>query len=55
MKPGILINPSQRIDHILPFIEYVDMITLMTVEPGFVGQALFEGGMERFEGDCRPP
>ena len=38
MKPGILINPSQRIDHIEPYIEYVDMVTLMAVEPGFAGQ-----------------
>ena len=49
MKPGILINPSQRIDHIEPFIEYVDMITLMTVEPGFAGQPFLEGGMERLQ------
>lgn len=47
MKPGILINPSQRIDHIEPYIEYVDMITLMTVEPGFAGQPFLAGGMER--------
>ena len=49
MKPGILINPSQRIDHIEPFIKYVDMITLMTVEPGFAGQPFLEGGMERLQ------
>lgn len=47
MKPGILINPSQRIDHIEPYIEYVDMVTLMAVEPGFAGQPLLEGSMER--------
>ena len=49
MKPGILINPSQRIDHIAPYIEYVDMITLMTVEPGFAGQPFLEGGLERLQ------
>lgn len=49
MKPGILINPSQRIDHIEPYIEYVDMITLMTVEPGFAGQPFLEGGLERLQ------
>ena len=47
MKPGIIINPSQRIDHIEPFVEYVDMVTLMTVEPGFAGQPFLEGGLER--------
>ena len=49
MKPGILINPSQRIDHIEPYIEYVDMVTLMAVEPGFAGQPLLEGSMERLQ------
>lgn len=49
VKPGILINPSQRIDHIEPFIKYVDMVTLMTVEPGFAGQPFLEGGMERLQ------
>lgn len=47
MKPGIVINPSQRIDHIEPFIKYVDMVTLMSVEPGFAGQPFLEGSMER--------
>lgn len=49
MKPGIVINPSQRIDHMEPFIEYVDMVTLMAVEPGFAGQPLLEGSMERLQ------
>ena len=49
MKPGILVNPSQRIDHIIPFVEYVDMITLMAVEPGYAGQPLLEGSMERLQ------
>ena len=47
MKAGIVINPSQRIDHIEPYIEYVDMVMLMAVEPGFAGQALLDGSMER--------
>lgn len=49
MKPGIIINPSQRVDHIVPFIEYVDMVMLMTVEPGFAGQPFLEGGLERLQ------
>ena len=30
-----------------PYIEYVDMVMLMAVEPGFAGQALLDGSMER--------
>lgn len=47
MKAGIVVNPSQRIDHIEPYIQHVDMVMLMAVEPGFAGQALLEGSMER--------
>ncbi len=47
MKPGITINPSQRIDEMLPYMEYVDMVMLMAVEPGFAGQTLLPGSMER--------
>lgn len=49
MKPGIVINPSQRIDHIVPFVAFVDMVMLMTVEPGFAGQPFLAGGMERLQ------
>ena len=49
MKPGILINPSQQVEHILPLAKYVDMVTLMTVEPGFPGQSFLSDGMERLQ------
>lgn len=49
MKAGVVINPSQRTDHIVPYIKYLDMVTLMAVEPGFSGQPLLEGSMERLQ------
>ncbi len=49
MKAGIVVNPSQRIDHIIPYIKYVDMVMLMAVEPGFSGQRLLDGSMERLQ------
>lgn len=38
MKPGVVINPSQRIDVMKPYIDLPEMVTLMAVEPGFAGQ-----------------
>lgn len=38
MKAGVVINPSQRIDVLEPYIDQVDYVVLMTVEPGFAGQ-----------------
>ena len=47
MKAGVVINPSQRIDIIEPYIELLDYVILMTVEPGFAGQRFLPGGVER--------
>ncbi len=49
MKAGVVINPSQPIEHILPYAKYLDLVTLMAVEPGFSGQPLLEGSMERLQ------
>lgn len=47
MKAGVVINPSQTVDHIRPYAEYVDMVLMMAVEPGFSGQPFLDGTMER--------
>lgn len=49
MKPGIVINPSQPVEIIGPYIELVDMVTLMSVEPGFAGQKFMIKAIERVE------
>lgn len=52
MKAGIIINPSQRMDHIEPFIHCFDLATVMAVEPGFSGQVFLDGSMERIQELC---
>jgi ribulose-phosphate 3-epimerase len=47
MKAGVVINPSQRIDSIEPLAPYLDLVVLMTVEPGFAGQKFMDGSLER--------
>lgn len=49
MRAGVVLNPSQRVDTLEPYIDYVDMVTLMAVEPGFAGQALLPGSIERLQ------
>lgn len=39
-KVGIAVNPHSPLDSILPYVEQVDMVLIMSVEPGFGGQAL---------------
>lgn len=47
MKAGIILNPSQRVDVIEPYVGDADLVMLMAVEPGFSGQAFLPGSMER--------
>lgn len=47
MKAGVIINPSQRIDVLEPYIGLVDYVVLMTVEPGFAGQKFMTEAVPR--------
>ncbi len=38
-KAGITLRPRTAIESILPFLDWVDLVLVMTVEPGFGGQA----------------
>jgi ribulose-phosphate 3-epimerase len=38
MKPGITLRPATPIERIYPFLPLVDLVLVMTVDPGFSGQ-----------------
>ena len=46
-KVGLSIKPNTPTEEILPYIDLVDMILVMTVEPGFGGQSFIESTMEK--------
>ena len=47
LKAGIAINPSTTEESIKPFIEFADMILVMSVEPGYCGQKFHEESITR--------
>ncbi|MBE8221729.1 MAG: ribulose-phosphate 3-epimerase [Bdellovibrionales bacterium] len=39
VKAGISIKPNTKLDEIIPYLHLVDLVLIMTVEPGFGGQS----------------
>ena len=46
-KVGITIKPATPITALEPYLELVDMVLIMTVEPGFGGQSIMMDCVER--------
>ena len=47
IKAGIALNPSTPSSAIEPFVESVDMILVMSVEPGYCGQSFHKNAIHR--------
>ena len=46
-KAGISIKPGTPVDTLVPYLDKVEMILIMTVEPGFGGQKLIPESFDR--------
>ena len=47
IKPSVAINPQTPINYIKKILDEVEMVLIMTVEPGFSGQKFIEGCMDK--------
>jgi len=44
---GITLKPATPIDRVLPVLDYVDLVLIMSVEPGFGGQKFMQDQLEK--------
>jgi len=49
VNPGITLRPKTAISEILPFLDEVSLVLIMTVEPGFGGQAFMNEQVEKIK------
>ncbi len=47
LKVGLSIKPATPVKHIIPYIHEVDMVLVMTVEPGFGGQVFLSETLDK--------
>ena len=49
MKAGVALNPHTNVEQLEPTLEEIDLVCLMSVNPGFGGQAFIEGTFRKVE------
>jgi len=47
VKPGITLRPGTKLESLFPYLDLVDLVLVMTVEPGFGGQSFMEDQLEK--------
>lgn len=47
VKVGITSRPKTALESVLPYLKYVDLVLVMSVEPGFGGQSFMPSSLER--------
>ncbi len=48
-RAGLAINPQTPVENVECLVDYMDMLLVMTVSPGFAGQKLFKGAEKKVE------
>ncbi len=53
IRPGVVLNPGTTVESILPIIHMVDMVLVMSVNPGFGGQSFLPEVTSKVVDLCR--
>lgn len=48
-KAGVVIKPGTSWEAVLPFMDLIDVVLVMSVEPGFGGQSFMEGSLDKIK------
>ncbi len=48
-SPSLCVKPATRIDEVFPFLDKIEMVLVMTVEPGFGGQSFMTETLSKIE------
>ncbi|MDD3453573.1 MAG: ribulose-phosphate 3-epimerase [Bacilli bacterium] len=49
IKIGLSIKPNTKIKEIIPYLDKIDLVLIMSVEPGYGGQKFIESSFEKIE------
>jgi ribulose-phosphate 3-epimerase len=49
LRPGVVLNPSTPIKKLFPALDEIDLVLLMSVNPGFGGQAFIPSVLKKIE------
>ena len=52
MRAGVVINPGTPVEALIPVLDLVDQVLIMTVNPGFGGQAFIPEMMSESRARC---
>lgn len=47
LKAGMVLNPETPVDSLMPYLDQLDKITIMTVDPGFAGQRFLKEMLDK--------
>jgi ribulose-phosphate 3-epimerase len=49
MKPGLSLKPATEVEVIQPYLDEIDLVLVMSVEPGFGGQKFMENSLPKIQ------
>ena len=49
VKPGISIKPNTKVEEIIPYLKDLDLVLVMSVEPGFGGQKFIPSALDKIK------